>query len=97
MNKYEAMFIVKPELTEDERKALVGQITDVIGKNGGKVASADLWSERRKLTFPIKKKDEGLYYLVRFEIPADGITKIKYAYKLNESILRVAILRDGAA
>lgn len=97
MNKYEAMFIVKPELTEDERKALVGQITEAITKNGGKVASADLWSERRKLTFPIKKKDEGVYYLVRFEIPPDGITKVKYAYKLNESILRVQILRDDAA
>jgi small subunit ribosomal protein S6 len=93
MNKYEAMFIVKPELTEDERKALLAQITDTITKSGGKVSTADLWSERRKLTFPIKKKDEGVYFLARFEMSGgEGITKIKYAFKLNENILRVQIL-----
>jgi small subunit ribosomal protein S6 len=95
MNKYEGMFIIKPELTEDERKAFVGQITDAIGKNGGKVTSAEVWSERRKLTFPIKKKDEGIYYLVRFEMPIEGLDKIRYVFKLNENILRVQILREG--
>jgi small subunit ribosomal protein S6 len=95
MNKYEAMFIVKPELTEDEKKALVGQITDIVGKNGGKVASADVWSERRKMTFAIKRNEDGIYYLVRFEMPIEGMDKMKYAFKLNENILRVQILRDG--
>ncbi|MGE5307556.1 MAG: 30S ribosomal protein S6 [Deltaproteobacteria bacterium] len=92
MNKYEAMFIIKPELTEDERKTLFGQIADNIGKNGGKLSSGDLWSERRKLTFPIKKHDEGVYYLARFELPTAGLDKLKYAFKLNENILRVMIL-----
>lgn len=95
MNKYEAMFIIKPELTEDERKALFAQIAEYVAKNGGKIVSADVWSERRKLTFPIKKHDEGVYYLARFELPGDGMTKLKYAISLNESILRVMILREG--
>ncbi len=95
MNKYEAMFIVKPELTEDERKTLFAQIGETIAKNGGKISTADVWSERRKLTFPINKKDEGIYYLARFEMPTEGLSKIKYSFKLNENILRVQILREG--
>ncbi len=92
MNKYEAMFIVKPELSEEERNTLLGQIKDVITKNGGKISSADLWSDKRKLTFRIKKHDEGFYYLVLFTIAADAVLKIKYAFNLNENILRVMIL-----
>lgn len=92
MNKYEAMFIVKPELSEEERNTLLGQIKDVIAKNGGNVSAADLWSDKRKLTFKIKKHEEGFYYLVLFTAAADAITKIKYALNLNESILRVMIL-----
>lgn len=95
MNKYEAMFIINPELTEDDRKALFGQIAETIGKNGGKVVSADIWSERRRLTFNIKKKSEGVYYLAHFELPTAGLDKIRYAFKLNENILRVQILREG--
>jgi small subunit ribosomal protein S6 len=93
MIKYEAMFIVKPELSEDEKKTLFGQIADIIVKNNGKVLSADIWSEKRKLWFRMKKYHEGIYYLVNFNLETSAINKIKYAFKLNESILRVMILR----
>ena len=93
MNKYEAMCIVKPDLSEDQRKTLFGQISDIVTKNGGKVISADVWAEKRPLTFTIKKQHEGVYYLVVFNVPADAITKMKYAFNLNESIVRVLITR----
>ena len=93
MNKYEAIFIVKPDLSEDERKALLAQITDLMTKNNGQISSADLWSERRKLTFPIKKQQEGVYYLINFTLPGEAVAKIREAYRINESILRVLISR----
>ncbi|RKY32790.1 MAG: 30S ribosomal protein S6 [Candidatus Omnitrophota bacterium] len=93
MNKYEAMFIVNPELSEEEKKSLFKQIHEVITKNEGEVTSADIWSEKRKLSFPIKKHKEGIYYLVNFNIAAGKVTDIRHAYKLNENILRVLITR----
>jgi small subunit ribosomal protein S6 len=95
MNKYEAMFIVKPDLSEEDKKALFGQIQEVIVKNGGQVLQADIWSEKRKLTFTIKKQLEGVYYLVNLNLPTEAMAKIKYAFKLNENILRVMILVVG--
>jgi small subunit ribosomal protein S6 len=93
MNKYETMFIVRPELSEDERKVVSGQLKDIAVKNGCTVASMDLWSDRRKLAFPIKKQQEGLYYLMTFTAPAEAISKLKYAYTLNESVLRILVSR----
>jgi small subunit ribosomal protein S6 len=94
MNKYEAMFIVKPDLSEEDAKALYTQIKDIVVKQGGTVSSADVWSERRKLTFTIKKQQEGVYYLVKFSAPSDAFAKLKYAYGLNEAILRVLITKS---
>lgn len=92
MVKYEAMFIVKPDLGEAETKNVYTQISDVITKNAGVISNAAVWSEKRKLMFPIKKQQDGIYYLVNFTMPTDAITKMKYAFKLNDSILRVLIL-----
>ncbi|MBI4981749.1 MAG: 30S ribosomal protein S6 [Candidatus Omnitrophica bacterium] len=91
MNKYEAMFIIKPDLSEEERKTLFGQINDAVVKHSGVVAQAAVWAERRKLFFPLKKQHEGLYYLMNFTLPPLAIKDIRHAYRLNENILRVLI------
>ena len=94
MKKYESMFIIKPDLSEDDKKALFNQISDVIVKNKGSIIQAGVWSERRKMCFSINKYDEGTYYLVNFSLLAPSvITEIKQAYKLNENIIRVLILK----
>ncbi|MDD5196566.1 MAG: 30S ribosomal protein S6 [Candidatus Omnitrophica bacterium] len=93
MNKYEAMFIVKPELSEEERKNLFQQIDDVVTKNHGVIAQSALWAEKRKLFFPIKKQLEGVYYLSSFSLDPLAIKDIRHAYNLNENILRVLITK----
>lgn len=91
MKKYEAMFIVKPDLSEEERKALFNQIQELLTKNNGSVQHSNIWAEKRKLFFPIKKCREGTYYLVNFTLEAAAIANIRHAYSLNENILRVLI------
>lgn len=91
MKKYEAMFIVKPDLNEDAKKDLFTRIKDAIEKNNGKVISADIWAEKRKLYFTIKRYKEGMYYFVSFNLDTQGISSIAHEYKLNENILRVMI------
>lgn len=93
MKKYEAMLIVKPDLSDAEKKDLFNQINDAVVKNNGNVASASIWAEKRKLCYPIKKYREGIYYLMNFSAPPELITKMNHAYKLNENILRVLITK----
>lgn len=88
MKKYEVMIIIRPDLSEEDKKTLFNQINDAVVKSGGEVTAANVWTERRKLYFPIKKHREGTYYLVGFNAAAEAITKIRHAYQLNENILR---------
>lgn len=91
MKKYEAMFIIKPDLSDEEKKALFNQISEAVTKNNGNVIAASVWSEKRKLFFPVKRYREGIYYLLQFTIVPTSVKDINQAYKLNENILRILI------
>jgi len=91
MKKYEALFIIKPDLPEEEKKVLFNQISEAVTKNSGTVSSGAVWSEKRKLFFPIKRCRDGVYYLLNFTAEPKTVTQINHAYKLNENILRVLI------
>ena len=88
MNKYEAIFIIRPDLSEDEKKTLFNQIGEAVIKNQGQVSSGAIWSEKRKLYFPIKKHQEGAYYLLSFSLPPLLLKEVRRTYSLNENILR---------
>jgi ribosomal protein S6 len=91
MNKYEAMFIVKADLSEDDKKALQSQITETVVKLNGSGVQIAVWAERRKLAFTIKRQVEGTYWLMHFMIPPSAIAKLKELFRLNEQILRALI------
>lgn len=95
MNKYEAMIIIKPDLSEDDKKTVINQLGEAITKNNGAILQSDIWSERRKLIYPIQKYREGTYYLIQFNVLPEAIVKIRHTYKLNENILRILITKNG--
>jgi small subunit ribosomal protein S6 len=91
MRRYEAMFILKSDLGEEKKKMLFSQIAEVISKNNGRIVSCDIWAQKRRLCYAIKKQSEGLYYLVTFDSDPQAISKLKQGYRLTEDILRVMI------
>ena len=95
VHKYEAMVMIKPDLSEEDKKTLFSQIADSITKQGGSVTTASVWAEKRKLIFSIKRHTEATYYLVNFVAPPQNLASIRQAYRLNEFILRALITRLG--
>lgn len=95
MNNYETMFIIKPDLGNEARDHVVKDITGMITKNSGKIVNQQIWAEKRKLAYSIKKYQDGTYYLLQFDIAASEIAKLKESWRLNENILRCQILNIG--
>lgn len=97
MHKYEAMFILRPDMNEGEKINIFSQIKETFNKFNAKVNNADTWLEKRKLYFQLSIKakgakfNEGLYYLADFQALPLDIGKINAAFKLNEEILRFLI------
>ena len=55
MNKYEIMFIVKPDVEDDARNALIESFKGILTANGGTVDNVDEWG-LRDLAYEIKEK-----------------------------------------
>ena len=65
-----------------------------MAKHEAKVINNQVWMEKRKLTFPIKKKNEGSYYIVNFEGNGSTVSRIRGALTLHENILRYTIVKQ---
>ena len=94
MNKYELMSIVNSHLTPDEKDSIYKQATDCVIKGGGKVINAQVWLDKHKLTFTIKKCSEATFYLINFEAAAAALSSIRDLLRLNENVLRFLMIRN---
>ena len=93
IRKYELVVIVDAKLTNEVKESIRKEVADAINKRGGKVINSQVWLEKHKLTFQIKKCDEGTYYVINFEGTSEIISKIRPTLKLNEKILRFDFIR----
>jgi small subunit ribosomal protein S6 len=98
LNRYEAIFILNPKLTDEE---LAGVKTDLRGKLEAAAAQDILETkcERRPLYYAIKKLREAIYLVYRFGGPGDTVAKLRTELKHYEAIMRMSYVRvpDSAA
>ena len=93
VRKYELVVIVDAKLSGDAKEAVRKEVTDLINKQGGKVINSQVWMEKHKFTFQIKKCSEGTYYMINFEGGSDVVKGAQPSLKLNEKILRFAFIK----
>ena len=93
MDKYELVVIVDSTIAQEEKESVIKNTTDAISKLDGKVINSQVWLDKHRFAFKIKKSLEGTYYLINFEGVTSAIAKIRQALRLNEKILRSLIVR----
>ena len=87
MRKYETIFILHPELSEDDIKVVTTKAQDVISSYKGECFRMDDWGIR-KLAYPIKKSARGRYYYLRFDGDSALISELERRLRLDEKVLR---------
>jgi len=87
MRRYETIIILDPDLSEDQRSAIMERTTEVIPQQGGFLAFVDEWGARQ-LASEIKTKDRGYY--VRFDFCGDGavINEMERFYRIDDGVLK---------
>jgi small subunit ribosomal protein S6 len=90
MREYELMFIVHPDLEATAFEEVVDRIKEWITEEGGKVVKEDLWG-KRKLAYPIQKKEEGQYVLLDTELPTSAVAVIERNLRFLEPVMRFLI------
>ena len=92
LREYEILFILPPDLAEEEATAATERVRAAVASRGGEVKTLDVWG-RRRLAYPIKRYHEGIYHLGRFTLGPEQETDLDRQLRLSEQILRHLILK----
>ena len=87
--KYECMYIINPNLTEEETAAVVEKFKALVEANG----TLDEMEEmgKRKLAYDINFISEGYYVLVKFTSNPDFPAELDRVFGITDSIMRSMI------
>ncbi|QCB29427.1 30S ribosomal protein S6 [Corynebacterium endometrii] len=92
---YEVMIILDPAQDERTVTPSLDKFLETVRSEGGKVENVDVWGKRR-LAYPINKKDEGIYAVVNLECESASVLELDRRLNLNDSILRTKVLRTDS-
>ena len=79
--------MLDPEGAEAHQDDLVARVRELVESGGGTWRSHDAWG-RRRLTYEIGKKAEGIYHLVVFEAEPTTLDEISRVLKIDDTVMR---------
>ena len=87
--KYEVLYVLNPNLTEEETQAIVEKFKTLIEQNGT-VDEMEEWG-KRKLAYEINYLTEGYYVLMTCEAKPELPAEIDRVMKITENVMRSLI------
>ncbi len=90
-NLYEIAVILHADLEIDPAKG-TAKVEKIFKDNGGKVIGTDNWG-KRKLAYPIRKQEHGLYVFYQVELPAENVRKVESILNITDEVIRFLITR----
>jgi len=87
MRKYETIYILQPDLSEDEIKVIADKVQDVIASYKGDFLRLEDWGVR-KMAYVIRKFARGRYLYLRYNGGRELIAELERRLRLDEKVLR---------
>jgi len=91
MTNYETLYILKPDLEEEKKDALVAKFSEIITSNGGNVTKTDEWG-KRKLAYPINYINDGYYVLTYFSADSELPAELERNFKISDDVIRYIVV-----
>ncbi|HJW94334.1 MAG TPA: 30S ribosomal protein S6 [Thermoanaerobaculia bacterium] len=91
MRTYDVLYILSPQVTEEEATTLTTEFKRVAESLGATLKNEEAWG-RRRLAYPINKSTEGIYHLLVYETVA-GLSELDRRMKNSDRVLRHMIVR----
>lgn len=93
MRNYECVYILAPTLDDTSLKEENEKFNEVVTSRNGSVHSLDSWG-KRKLAYPIKKFQEGFYFLMKFSGDNEVLEELNRLFRFDDQVLRHLIVVD---
>ncbi|GAV19170.1 small subunit ribosomal protein S6 [Mariprofundus micogutta] len=84
---YETIFIVNPDISQENTEALTDDLVAKVEKVGGRIVKRENWGSR-PMAYSIANRKRGNYMLLVTDGSADAIKTLEHAISLEERIIR---------
>ena len=92
MAKYEMLYLLNNDSTEEVKAAEIAKYEEIVKNAGGAVVSTDKWGTK-KTAYPINYKTEAYYVLMTFEANANVLTELERVAGIDSEVLRRMITK----
>jgi small subunit ribosomal protein S6 len=92
MAKYEMLYLLNNDSTEDVKNAEIAKYEEIVKNAGGAVVSTDKWGTK-KTAYPINYKTEAYYVLMTFEANANVLAELERVAGIDSEVLRRVITK----
>ena len=92
MRIYEIMFILKPDIPEEESERIISQMENVVTSTGGTLRKTDRMG-RRRLAYFVRRYREGQYVLLDAECGVATVQELERRLKVTEPVLKFQTVR----
>ena len=89
---YELMFIVRPDMTEEDQDKLIANLEGQVGTAGGTVKSVERMGKRR-LAYLVRKFQDGVYVLMVLEGDGAMVKEIERRLRVTEPVIKFITVR----
>ena len=93
MRKYEIMYIIRPNIEDEAKKALTERFSGILTDNGAEVLEAKEWGKRR-LAYEINDLRDGYYQIVKVNAEPAAVEEFSRLAKINEDIIRHIVIKE---
>ena len=90
---YETMYILRPDIAEEEVNKHIEKYNKLLETMGGKILDSQMRGKRR-LAYPISKNREGIYVQLSHQGDGQHIEKIERAMRLSEDVIRYMTIKQ---
>jgi len=90
---YETMYILRPDIAEDEVNKHIEKYNKLLESMGGKILDSQMRGKRR-LAYTIAKNREGIYVQLSHQGDGQHIAKIEKAMRLSEDVIRYMTIKQ---
>ena len=92
---YETMYILRPDIPEEEVDSHIAKYRDLVIEAGGEVLDTQMRGKRR-LAYPISKHREGIYVQLNHNGDGQQVAPLERAMRLSEDVIRyLTVKQDG--
>lgn len=93
MSKYETMFILKPDLSDEQYDSLVDKVKGILGGQQAEVININRMG-RRRLAYEVKKLREGYYVLCNYAGSPAATQELERNFRISDDVIRYLIIKE---